>query len=367
MNGPRIWCAVSGHGFGHWSQVAPVLNQLAKRFPGLTVHVCGQLPGPLLARTLDVPYTHTARAQDVGLVQSDPMLVDVAATRTALAALHGDWHGGLEQERRELAAWSPDLLLADIPCRPIEAASLERIPSAAIASLSWDHVLAAYLPLSDPVVQGWWQTMRHAYALTDLALLPEPTISASTFPQATAIPPITVTGRRRSAELRAALGLDRADDRPLVGVTLGGIPATTLPVRQLLGERRCHWLMDVPIPPGSDHLHDMRRLPGHWPFVDLTASVDALVSKPGYGMAISSVAHGVPFLFSRRGIFPDEAPIAAWLERHGRARELDREQFQSGAWAEAIFELLARDAPPRPPLDGAERAAECLASRFFSG
>ena len=33
---PLIWCAISGHGFGHAAQVVPVLNALGTLVPGIT-------------------------------------------------------------------------------------------------------------------------------------------------------------------------------------------------------------------------------------------------------------------------------------------------------------------------------------------
>ncbi len=337
-----------------------MVNRLAERLPALELCISGRLPPDHLQQIFTIPFTHIDRAQDVGLVQPDPLTVDLAATRHALAALHDNWEQRLALERRTLRDWSPDLLLADIPYLPIAAASHENIPSAAIASLSWDHVLAAYLPLSEPTVHHWWSTMRAAYRLTDLALLPEPAIDGGTFPNPVHIAPITRRGRNRRQELRKSLRLADDDHRPLILVSLGGIPSNSIPTERLCQEPRFHWLLNVPLPdlhPG--HLHDVDEFP-HWPFADLIASADAIVSKPGYGMAISAVAHDRPFLFSRRGHFPDEPFIAAYLQNHGRAIELDRTHFQTGDWYQPLQTLLSQPPKKTPSVDGAEQAAQRL-------
>ncbi len=362
----RIWCAVSGHGFGHFSQIAPILERLAVRIPELTLHMAGSVSAVLLRKTLRMPFSLDSRPRDVGLVQRDPMTVDRAATAEALRALHGDWEHRLEEEKTALAAWSPDLVLADIPYLTIAAAADLGIPVVAVASLSWDHVLAAYFSLESAETHGWWQTMRQAYARATLALLPAPAILGDTFPVTESIPPITVRGRERRSELRQVLGLDPADRRPMVLVSLGGIPGRTAPVSALAREERFHWLLDVAVSTNPGHLHALDAL-SDWPFADVTASVDGMVSKPGYGTAVLTTANRIPFFYVRRYTFPDEPPICQWLERHARAVEMDRETFQSGAWYEALRELMARPVPPSIPMNGAERATEIILGRFMGG
>lgn len=362
----RLLCTISGHGFGHLSQVAPLLNRLAERVPGLQVGIVSALPHRLLSRLVHVEFSLENRAQDVGLVQSDPMQVDRPGTARALRALHGAWDHRLEAEKRAMTAWQPDLLMTDIPYLPIAAAADLGVPSVAIASLSWDAVLAAYFSREDPEIEGWWQGMRQAYARTTLALMPTPAILEGTpFPHRQEINPLTTLGRRLRGSLRQTLQIPAEDDRPLILVTLGGIPARNLPVDALAREPRCHWLLDTPLsgdlPP---HVHDMQAMLSGWVFADVTASVDGVVSKPGYGMAITAATRQIPFLYLRRGLFPDEPVICRWLERVGRCAELDATSFYAGAWYAPLRTLLDRPSPRPPPANGDEQGAAIVAERF---
>ncbi|MBF0161626.1 MAG: hypothetical protein HQL88_04985, partial [Magnetococcales bacterium] len=257
-------------------------------------------------------------------------------------------------------------LLSDIPYLPIAAAADLGIPSVAIASLSWDAVLAAYFPHRDPDMTRWLQEMREAYQRTTLALLPTPAIrEGHPFPCAEEIGPLTLPGHRRRLALRQALGLGEEDERPLILVSLGGIPSTRLPVAALAQEVRCHWLLDVAVAQPPGHLHHTAPLLAQWSFADLSASVDGVVSKPGYGMAVAATIQQIPFLYLRRGIFPDEPPICAWMEAHGRALELTAEGFYGGDWYAPLRELLDRPARCAPPADGAEQGAEKIMTRFL--
>ena len=365
----RIYCTISGHGFGHLAQMTALLNQLAKRLPDMQLRIVGAVPHDVVARLLQhVDFSMEYRALDVGLVQTDPMQVDLQANTRALRALHDNWEKHLEAEKRALADWKPDLLLANVPYLPFAAAADLGVPAVAAASLTWDAVLAAYFSLKDPEVLGWWQTMRQAYASATLALLLTPAITEnSPFTQIKQINPLTTRGNRRRLPLRHALGINAEEDRPLILVTLGGIPTRNLPVDVLAQEKCFHWLLDLPLLPcHSGHLHRIAPLLSSWSFSDLAASVDGVVSKPGYGMAIAAATQQIPFLYLRRGTFPDEPPICDWLDQVGRCMMLKADDFYAGHWYEPLTELLNRPIPPAPPANGAEQGTEIIVKRFFA-
>ncbi|MEO5339429.1 MAG: hypothetical protein H7837_02765 [Magnetococcus sp. MYC-9] len=362
----RICCAISGHGFGHLAQTAALVNRLAEVVPDLQVRVISALPHALLSRMLSMAFTSECRTLDVGMMHRSPIHVDLPATVLAMRRLHDHWPQRLAEEKAALAAWQPDLLLADIPYLSIAAAAELSIPSVALASLSWDAVLATYFSRQDPEVEGWWQTMRQAYARATLALLPTPAIlDQHPFPEAEQIGPLALPGQRRREALRQAIGVANDDERPLILVSLGGIPAPQLPIQALARELRCHWLLDLPLPGQPGHLHDVTRLRDSWSFADLSASVDGVVSKPGYGMAVAATTRQIPFLYVRRGIFPDEPPICGWLERWGRSLELSEAHFDRGDWYDPLHELMGRPAKTPPLANGAAQGADRILARFF--
>ncbi|MBF0627479.1 MAG: hypothetical protein HQL91_04585 [Magnetococcales bacterium] len=365
MKSKKIWCAVSGHGYGHWSQMVPVLHMLLAARPDLTLHVTGSIPTALIQRTLRHPVTHDLRSCDVCLIQPDPMQVDLAATAAAMRLFHDDWPERVAREAALMAAWQPDLILGNIPCLPMEAGKRLGIPTVALTSLTWDEVITAYFPPDAPEIAAWLATMRNAYAQATLALRITPALPDHPFPESRIIPAITTSGIERATELRHALGIAPHDTRPLVLLTLGGIPTRSFPLARLNTQRDFHWILDQPLEPDSaSHLHALDQLPT-WPFADLLASVDALISKPGYGMACSAMAHRIPFLYLRRGIFPDEPPILEWCAQHGRVMEIRREAFQQGQFSAPLTTLLAQPAPPAPEVNGAEVAARMLMERFL--
>ncbi|MBF0194819.1 MAG: hypothetical protein HQL71_09680 [Magnetococcales bacterium] len=287
------------------------------------------------------------------------MKVDLSSTATALREFHANWQNRLEQEIDDIVSFGADLVLSDIPYLPIEAANKIGIPSVAIASLSWDHVLAAYFPLENSEPLSWWKKMRSSYAKATIALLPEPSIMGDTFPAWKSIPPLTVKGNIKKDELRRDLKLSYNDQRPVVLVSLGGIPSHTLPIENLKKNKQFHWLLDCETPKGYAHLHSISWL-GGWPFRTISASVDCIVSKPGYGMSVAAAVDSVPYIYVCRGKFPDEKIIGRWMQKNNRAKEIDSNSFRSGEWCDTITELLQKQPPKPPPFNGPEIAAECI-------
>ncbi|MGN7612440.1 hypothetical protein ACQZV8_10185 [Magnetococcales bacterium HHB-1] len=355
----KIYSAISGHGFGHIGQVAAILHCFRQKFPTSSLIVASRLKREVVHRL--IPDARIiSQQQDVALVQPTPLEPDIEATRLAMRAWMKQWPEQVKIEQEQLKEIKPDLILADIPCLIIEAATALSIPTLAIASLSWDQILPAYLPPeNDPEVKRWLKTMRHAYRQVTLALKPEPAMESDPFIKVQSISPLHIPGRSKPQALRRDLEIHNHDPRPLILVSLGGVPATELPIDALIQQTDFLWLVDFHNIPKQKHLFALRDLP-QWRFADISASVDGVVGKPGYGMSVDAAINKKPFLYRRRGHFPDEPSICAWLSQHARALELDAETFNQGQWSHYLKLLFAQKQPPAPRADGAEEAVEII-------
>ena len=59
---PIIWCAISGHGYGHAAQVVPVLNALGSLVPGLTAILRTTVPASFFHDRLTIQWELSPRA-----------------------------------------------------------------------------------------------------------------------------------------------------------------------------------------------------------------------------------------------------------------------------------------------------------------
>ena len=357
---PLIWAAISAHGFGHAAQVVPVLNALGQLVPDLRVILRTTVPASFFNDRLVIPWELSAVQQDVGCIQEGPLTIDVEATWREHERFHATWTDRIQHEVTAMKAARPDVVLADTPYLALEAGSRAQIPTVALASFTWDLVLKEYCHASDNSHQQLVQFIRGSYAKAFMALRIAPSPRIDAFSNMIDIGPIASPASPERDRLASALALAPNERTVLVG--FGGIPLTSLPLEQMEQLRHYRFLFDGPVPPGYSRIHSTKTLP--FSFKTLLASVDVIMTKPGYGTIVEAVTLQQPVVYVRRYNFADEPALVDYLHRHGRGIELSRDDFTQGRWEPALRQVLALPQPAfTPPAStGAHDAATVLAS-----
>ena len=356
---PSIWCAISGHGFGHAAQVVPVLNALRDLVPGVTAILRTTVPASFFHDRLTIPWELSPAQQDIGCIQDGPLKIDIDATWIAHQRFHQTWDARLSNEVSAISAASPALVIADIPYLAIEAGSRAHIPTIALASLTWDLVLKEYCHASDHAQPQLIDRIRESYAHADRALRITPAPKIDAFSNMIDIGPIATPAAPERHRLASALNLVPNEKTVLVG--FGGIALTSLPLEQMEQLHHYRFLIDSPVPPGFFRIHSIETLP--LSFKTLLASVDVIMTKPGYGTLVEAVALQQPVVYVRRYNFADEQPLVDYLHRYGRGMELSLDDFVKGRWEAALRTVLDLPTPTTPPpsATGAADAATILA------
>lgn len=355
---PLIWAAISAHGFGHAAQVVPVLNILGQHLPGLRVVLRTTVPPSFFTDRLAVPFDIQANEQDVGCIQHDPLTIDTSATWQAHHRFHLTWEQRLQVEVTAIHSTNPDLVLADTPYLAIEAGRTAGIPTVALMNFTWDLVLSAFPPPADIPHEALLQTIRQAYARADLALRITPAPVLTHFHRILDIGPIAEPASPARERLAACLRLAPGERTVLIG--FGGVPLTNLPFHSLCTLSGYRFLVNMPVPPNTHRFVSIDSLP--LSFKELLASVDVIVTKPGYGTVVEAVALQIPVVYVRRYNFADEQPLVEFLHRHGRGVELSQQDFAAGRWLAALEAAIALPPSPTPAprINGAADAAERL-------
>ena len=199
------------------------------------------------------------------------------------------------------------------------------------------------------------QCIRESYAKADKALRITPAPKIDAFPNMIDIGPIASPNSPERDRLASALTLTAKERTVLVG--FGGIPLTSLPLEQMEQLPPYRFLFDGPVPSGYSRIHSIETLP--FSFKTLLASVDVIMTKPGYGTIVEAVALQQPVVYVRRYNFADEPPLVDYLHRYGRSIELSIDDFTQGRWDTALRETwnplchqgsLHRQAQQRLPL-----------------
>ena len=360
---PLIWCSISAHGFGHAAQVAPVLNELGRQVPGLRAILRTTVPAAFFEPRLTIPWQLSIEQQDIGCIQDGPLKIDVPGTWAAHCAFHNDWASKVDVESRVIRIADPACVLSDVSHLAMAAGASAGIATIGMCSLSWDLVLD---PFSDPAVEehrAILHQIREAYERADNFLRVAPGLAVTAFRTVLDIGPIAEPATPQVSLLRKAIGAEASERIILVG--FGGVALRRFPFDRMESMRGFRFLVDGQVPEGLCRVASLATI--GMPFKEVLASVDVVVTKPGYGTIVEAVALRKPVLYVRRYNFADEQSLVDYLHRYGRGAELSLTDFLAGNWEPTMHTLLDQSlcqAPP--PLTGAMDAAQALLPYFKS-
>ena len=339
---PHLLVAITAHGFGHVAQTAPVVNALRQRLPQLRLTLYSSLPHSFLADRFAGDFSHIAHSPDVGMCMKDALEVDVAASGQAYRRFHHHWEAAMTAEARLLLSHAPDVVLANVPYRILAAAARAGIPALAMCNLNWLDIYSHFCAAL-PEFASIREKILGAYRSARVFLQPTPHMPMSDLENRVAIGPIARIGIDRRATIRQRLGLS-ADCR-LILVSLGGV-ATQIDLTDWPPLADVCWIIPASWHP---HRHDMVTLESlEMDFVDVLRSVDALITKPGYGSFAEAACNGTPVLYAPRHDWPEEVFLVDWLHEHGCCLPIQRTQLQTGDFSGALDRLFSL--PPRAPV-----------------
>jgi hypothetical protein len=356
----RVALVVSGHGFGHAVRSAAVARELLAR--GAQVVVRTDAPAWLFPSGVEHGWS-PGWPIDVGVAQHDGLELDVDETRRRWDAFDADFDRRAMVEARLLREAAVDVVLGDVPPLGFAAAALAGIPGVAMTNFTWDWIYAAWPGFEGPIAR-----CRAAYRQVDVLLrLPlhsDDPAAFSAFGRVEDVPLVCRQPLRPRAAARRRLGLGPADRAVLL--SFGGFDLAQLDLAALGAWSRYVFLLT----PADQALVRPGSLPANvWlvprrqtDYAALVGACDAVVTKPGYGIAADCLVNRVPVLYTDRGPFREYAVLATALERLGRARYIPSRDVRRGHLGPALDALLAGPASWAPlRTDGAAVVAERLA------
>ena len=351
---PHLVVSITGHGFGHVAQIAPVLGALYRRMPQLRLTVRSTAPLAHLRSRIHAPFAHLPSEGDIGMAMSSALDVRVEESRAAYRAFHADWEARVADEARLLRDLGADMVLSNVGYLPLAGAQRAGIQNAALCSLNWADIYRHYCGADAVAAQ-----IQACYADADAFLRIAPGMAMETLPNLVPVAPIAAVGVNRRDELNHHLRLAR--EEKLVLVSLGGI-ASRLPVERWPRIDGVRWLVQQDWQAAHPDAVVLESLP--MGFCDLLASSDVLLCKPGYGSFAEAACSGTPVLYVNRPDWPESPVLAEWLQQHGLCREVSREALERGDIAGALTEIFHAQRPAPVVPEGAEQVADWLAGRL---
>jgi L-arabinokinase len=356
---------LTAHGYGHGVRSTAVMQALRRECPGVRLTVVSALPEDFLRDRLrgypDGALAFRRAAFDVGLVQLDSVRADIPATLEKVTGLLVRRPALIDEE----AAWqrtaAADIVVADIPAIPLAAAARSGLPRVAIGNFSWDWIYAPYAetaPRWRPAVDAF----RADYASTDVLLqYPLSPDMSGTFQRRLDIPLPSSPGRPRRAELASRTGADPSRRWILLSfTTLDWSDSALARVAAIRGTefftvRPLEWT-------GIPNIHAVERT--EFPFSDIVATVDAVLSKPGFGILADCAANGKPLVYADRENFAEYPVLERAIQQHLAHVHIPAADLYAGHLAPSLDALASAPPPPRPlPLGGDTAAAREILRR----
>jgi hypothetical protein len=357
---PHLVVSISGHGFGHVAQTAPILNTLHERISKsstqLRITVRTTVAIAQLRSRILVPFNHMTSVGDIGMVMSSAVDILAGESKAAYRAFHADWEARVAEEARLLRELDADFVFSNVGYLPLAGAQRAGIPNAALCSLNWADIYRHYFG-NDAIAEQ----IQGCYANADAFLRTTPGMSMTSLTNILPVSPIAAVGTNRREELNMRHKFSA--DEKLVLVSLGGI-ASRLPIECWPHIDCVRWLVQDSW--GVNHPDAIILETLQMSFCDLLSSSDAMICKPGYGSFVEAASCGVPVIYINRPDWPESPALIAWLQQYGLCREVSRDAIEHGDIAVALEEIW--NAPRPMPIipEGANQVAEWLAQKLES-
>jgi hypothetical protein len=354
---PILYVAITNHGFGHATRTASVAAAIQRLCPEVLLIMVTTAPRWLLESYIDGDFIYRPRAFDLGVVQSDSLTMDKAATLEKLRFLKSQQRSLIASEVNFIRQNRVGLILADIPPLAAMIAKTAGIPCWMISNFGWDFIYRAwggeFVEIADWISDQFSQCDR-------LFRLPfhEP---MSAFPH---IVDVGLTGgspRYSVDELRSTYGITTPVAQTVL-LTFGGLGLQQIPYDNLRGFSDWQFITfdrSAPDLPNLLKITEQKHRP-----VDFMPLCGRVVSKPGYSTFAEAVRVGVPIVSMTRDEFAEAAFLIKGISNYAYHQILSPSEFFQGNW-----EFLHQ--PPEPPQqsqpiakDGNEAIAHAVLSYF---
>jgi L-arabinokinase len=350
---------VTAHGYGHGVRSCDILRALRVRCPEAPITVVSALPEAFFRSRLGGADVALRPASfDVGMIQRDGIRIDEPATVRALEAMLTRRPADEKTETAFLESVRPAVVVADIPGLPLAAAAERGIPAVAVGNFAWDWIYDEYAD-SGPVWRAAAERFRRDYGRADRLLELPFACPMTAFRVREPIPLVSSPGRNRREEMAAALGIPTGRRWCLLAFTaLDWVPGA---LERLGATEGFAFLYMEPAQWRGANLYGVPR--DRFAFPDVVATVDVVLSKPGYGIVSDCVVNQTPLVYAERTGFREYDVLVAAIRRYVRNAHVPSEQLYRGEVAGALNAAIASPAPvERLSAGGAPVAADRIAA-----
>ncbi len=328
---------ISSHGYGHGVRSCAIGNCFSEQ---VTLTLRTMLPEKFFEEELTRPFTYTQGTFDCGCIQSDSITVDIRKTLYTYMKIADRNEAVLDAE----AAWCRDRnvsgIVTDIAPFPCEVAKRAGVPCIAVSNFSWHDIYEPYL--SDvPEFKPYFDKITEQYLMTDLLLGLTPTNAMRCFNRRKEMPVVGRVGTDRKREIKSFYGI--ATDKKIGLIYTGDFGMDSVCWKELETLTEWEFIGVYPLPGSPANFHHIDK--ANFPYQDLSASTDVMITKIGYGVYSECLCNGVPLIYVPRENFAEHPVLEEAILEWGHGYRIPPDDFYSLTWQPAL-QKIENDMPP---------------------
>ena len=345
---------ITAHCYGHGVRSADIIRTINILYPEIDVHIVTGLPKSFLWSRIGTDKNSIrVRDFDIGMVQIDSIRNDVAATLDRALALYASRERLLADETAFLKEAGINLVVADIPSIPLEAAARAGIPGVAVGNFSWDWIYSEFIACDCrwlPVIEMF----RAQYARADLLLRLPFHDEMSAFSRKEDIPLVARPGTPCRDKLARLTDSDPEKKWVMLSFTTLDLSDEALAFIERIED--CEFLTVLPLEWRRRNIHAVAREQAS--FSDVLASVDVVISKPGFGILSDCVVNNKPLIYAERTNFREYPVLEASIRKYLKHVHISTEDLYRGDLADSLRAVETATEPAENlPIGGDEIAA----------
>jgi hypothetical protein len=360
MARPVIYIAITDHGFGHATRTAAIAATIQKFCPDVLLAFVTTAPRWLLESYVPSgDFIHRPRSFDVGVVQSDSITMDKAATLAKLQQIRDRADSIIAAEANFIGQNKVCLVLADIPPLAAAIAQAAHVPCWMMSNFGWDFIYrdwgGEFADMADWMGEQFAQCDRlYRYPWHE---------PMSAFSQ---VIDVGLTGgepRHAIADLRQTFDITAPPERTVL-LTFGGLGLSAIPYDNLA--KFPDWQF-ITFDRQAPSLPNLRQVKHSYRPVDFMPLCGRVVSKPGFSTFSEACRVGVPLVTITREGFAETKFLLDGIQANAYHQILSPQEFATGDWS-----FLHQ--PMQPPqqaqplaTDGNETIAQAVVDYIASG
>ena len=355
----KIAYYITAHGYGHGARSCDIINALRTAAPNQPIIVKTDLPEAFMQSRLPNDIELRLGAFDVGLIQKDSIHVDLDASLKALEALYAREPELVRQEMKFMRREDIGVVVSDIPAIPLAAAQRSGLPHIATSNFGWDWIYEEF-GRKDPRWLPYIEKFRTIYAQTDLLLRQPFAEPMEAFPNKIDLPLLAEPGQNRKEQIAGITGADPQKRWVLWSFTALDLEPAALD--QLSQLTDCESFSVEPLEWKESSVHCIKR--ADVCFADIVASVDIVVTKPGFGILSECIANNKPNIYSDRADFREYSVLVKSIERYCSHAFIPNSELYAGDLERALSRI---ETAPEPQERMAGGGAALAAREILNG